>query len=104
MDLAQRFGQLKQISKKMCSYQLVDQMNGFIIQNVNNETNKFIVFHKQYRFTGKNYEIMDRKKCISDETQPNFVQVKIAPHSHFTLLVKMIEGGDNCMLNDFKFE
>ena len=36
MDLAQRFGQFRQINRNICAYQFIDIANGFIIENINN--------------------------------------------------------------------
>lgn len=35
-DIAQRFGNFKQLNKNVCSYQHIDKINGFIIENFNN--------------------------------------------------------------------
>lgn len=37
MDLAQRFGQLVQINRSLCSYHYIDRTAGLIIENINNE-------------------------------------------------------------------
>jgi len=39
----------------MCSYRIIDRKNGFIIENVNNEINRVVFFHKQYQLFGNNY-------------------------------------------------
>ena len=55
VDIAQRFGTLNQLNRNMCSYRIIDRKNGFIIENVNNEINRVVFFHKQYQLFGNNY-------------------------------------------------
>ena len=62
-DLAQRFGKLKQLNRRLCAYRLMDRTNGFIIENINNEVGRNVVFYKQYRLEGCNYEILN-KDCL----------------------------------------
>ena len=52
MDIAQRFGELRQLNTRLCSYRLVDQKNGFIIENINNEVFRNVVFYKEYQLKG----------------------------------------------------
>jgi len=58
IDIAQRYGTFRQVNKNLCAYRLVDKINGFIIENVNNEISRPVFFHKQYHLAGNGYEIL----------------------------------------------
>lgn len=36
MDLAQRYGKMKQVNQNICSYHYIERKIGFIIENINN--------------------------------------------------------------------
>jgi hypothetical protein len=81
----------------------VDRSNGFIIENINNEVVRNVVFYKQYGLVGSNYELLNKEHLI-DEDEPNMIEIKIKPNSHFTFIAKLLNGFDQKLLSSFSFD
>lgn len=51
IDLSQRFGEFRQLSPQLCSYWHIDNKLGMVIDNINNESERSVQYHKSYERT-----------------------------------------------------
>ena len=58
-----------------------------------------VVFMKEYHLKGKKYELLNKEGMFEDEE--NVVEIKIKPNSHYTFIVKFVDGIDQELLNHF---